>query len=193
MTPGRVLVVCTGNICRSPLAERLLRAMLADAGVTGIEVGSAGTHAMAGHPMPAEAARELAAVGGDPTGHVSQQLSVDLVSDADLVVTATLAHRSAVVTLHPRALRYAFTLRELARLLDGDDLATVATSETAVARVRALAALAVGRRGVAPPAGPGDDDVVDPYGRGPAVYSTATAQTVPAVGALARALATIDA
>ncbi len=188
-----MLVVCTGNICRSPLAERLLRVRLAEAGVQGIEVASAGTHAMAGHPMPIEAARELEGVGGDPAGHVSRQLSADLVRDADLVVTATLAHRSAVVTLHPRALRYAFTMRELARLLYASDLGSVAASEPGVDRVRALAALAVGRRGVAPPAGPGDDDVVDPYGRGPATYAEATAQMAPAVQALARALATMDA
>ena len=193
MTPSRVLVVCTGNICRSPLAERLLRARLADAGVRGIEVGSAGTHAMVGHPMPTDAARELAAVGGDPTGHVSRQLSPDLVRDADLVVTATLAHRSDVVSLHPPALRYAFTLRELARLLDGADLGSVAAADPRGDRVRALAALAVGRRGVAPPAGPGKDDVVDPYGRRSAVYAEATTQTVPAVEALVRALATISA
>ena len=186
-------MVCTGNICRSPLAERLLQVRLADAGVRGIEVGSAGTHAMVGHPMPTDAARELAALGGDPTGHVSRQLSVDLVRDADLVVTATLAHRSDVVSLHPPALRYAFTLRELARLLDGADLASVVAAAPGVDRVRALAALAVGRRGVAPPAGPGEDDVVDPYGHRPAVYAEATTQTVPAVDALVRALATINA
>ena len=188
-----MLVVCTGNICRSPLAERLLLARLADAGVQNIEVGSAGTHAMVGSTMPRDAARELKGLGGDPDGHVSRQLSADLVRDADLVVTATLAHRSDVVSLHPRALRYAFTLRELARLLDGADLTSVAEAGPGADRVRALAALAVGRRGVAPPAGPGDDDVVDPYGRGPALYSAATAQTAPAVEALARALATIKA
>ena len=186
-------MVCTGNICRSPLAERLLRARLADAGVQGVEVGSAGTHAMVGDPMPAGAARELQGVGGDPTGHVSRQLDADLVRDADLVVTATLAHRSDVVTLHPRALRYAFTLRELARLLDGADLSPLAGADPGVDRVRALAALAVGRRGVAPGAGPGQDDVVDPYGRGPTLYAEATAQILPAVESLARALATIDA
>lgn len=184
--PARILVVCTGNICRSPLAERLLRARLDAAGVdkSQVVVISAGTHAMTRHPMTDEAAQELSSVGGEPQGHLARQLTADLVSDADLVVTATLAHRSQVVTLHPKALRYAFGLLELARLIADVEPALGSPSE----RVRGLGALAVRRRGLVPLAAAGADDVPDPYGRPRHVYAATTARIVPAVDLLARAI-----
>lgn len=184
--PARILVVCTGNICRSPLAERLLRARLAAAGVdeSQVVVTSAGTHAMVRHPMTDEAAQELATVGGEPRGHLARQLTAALVSDADLVVTATLAHRSQVVTLHPKALRYAFGLLELARLVHDVEPAQGSPAD----RVRGLGALAVRRRGLVALAEAGADDVPDPYGQPRHVYAATTARIVPAVDLLARAI-----
>lgn len=189
MTPGRVLVVCTGNICRSPLAERLLQARLGVAGVepSDVVVASAGTHAVVGHRMDEMAADELARVGGDPAGHVARQLTSEMVASADLIVAATLAHRSQVVTLHPPALRYAFGLLELARLLEGADLSVLPASPAD--RVRGLARIAGGRRGLAMVSDPRHEDVVDPYRRPARVYADATAQIVPGVDALARAVA----
>src|SRR5690606_19666664 len=81
-----ILTVCTGNICRSPLGEVLLRARLSDLDVM---VHSAGTHALVGRGMP-EQARELAlrhgASGADATGHKARLLTERLVQDADLVL-----------------------------------------------------------------------------------------------------------
>ena len=111
-----VLVVCLGNLCRSPLAERLLRLRLADA--PGVRVNSAGVRAVVGAPMDASAALELSRLGGDSSGFVARQLTADLVKDADLVLTATRQLRSQVVELAPAALRRTFTLRELAALLE---------------------------------------------------------------------------
>ncbi len=189
MTPGRVLVVCTGNICRSPLAERLLQARLADRGVdlSDVVVASAGTRAVIGYPMDEVAADELARVGGDPAGHVARQLTSTIVGSADLIVTATLAHRSEVVTVHPPALRYAFGLLELVRLLEGADLSELPQSPAD--RVRGLARIARGRRGLAMAPDPRHEDVVDPYRRSARVYADATLQIVPGVDALARAVA----
>jgi len=114
--PFDVLVVCVGNLCRSPLAERLLRVRLADA--PHVRVTSAGTRAVAGAAMDARAAAELDRLGGDPLGFEARQLTADLVSDADLVLTATRELRTQVVELAPAALKRTFTLRELAALLE---------------------------------------------------------------------------
>jgi protein-tyrosine phosphatase len=111
-----VLVVCLGNLCRSPLAERLLRLRLADS--RGVRVSSAGVRAVVGAPMDASAALELTRLGGDPSDFVARQLTAELVTDADLVLAATRQLRSQVVELAPTALRRTFTLRELAALLE---------------------------------------------------------------------------
>ncbi len=111
-----VLVVCEGNLCRSPLAERLLRARLGDA--SQVRVSSAGTNAVVGAAMDPMAAAELTRLGGDPAGAAGRQLTPELIRDADLVLTATRLQRSYVVGLAPAALKRTFTLLELAVLLD---------------------------------------------------------------------------
>ncbi|HEY3006369.1 MAG TPA: hypothetical protein VGJ44_28745 [Kribbellaceae bacterium] len=187
--PAAILFVCTGNVCRSPMMERLLVARL-DAGLGAgvrsgrIAVTSAGTAALVGQPMTPEAARELIRLGGDPAGFVARRLTTALVERADLVVTATRAHRAEVATLLPRANRYTFTLLELARLLrDVSSLPGDARS-----RAMGLAAAAAARRGLRPPVPAGADDVTDPYGRSPTAYRQASDQLAPPVEALAAAI-----
>ena len=122
----RILTVCTGNICRSPLAEQLLRRELA--GVDAV-VSSAGTGALVGHPMADRAAAYSRRLGGEPDAHAGRQLTSALLRESDLVLVATRRHRKAVVELLPRASRSTFTLREFARLLgtvNPDDRAEVA-------------------------------------------------------------------
>lgn len=153
-----VLVVCVGNLCRSALAERLLRARLADA--PHVRVTSAGTRAVVGAPMDAWAAAELDRLGGDPSGFEARQLTADLVMDADLVLTATRQLRSHVVELAPAALKRTFTIREVAALLEERPW------PGAPADLRALVADAADWRGSV--ADRGDAlDVPDPIG-GPA-------------------------
>ncbi|TFC24397.1 hypothetical protein E3O25_14505 [Cryobacterium sp. TMT1-3] len=112
----RILIVCTGNICRSPLAEQLLRENLRAAGIDAV-VSSAGTHAMIGSVMTPEAAALSSQYGASSTQHVARQLTEQLIADADLVLTATRDHRREVVTLLPKATRYTFTLNQFARLV----------------------------------------------------------------------------
>jgi protein-tyrosine phosphatase len=164
--PYDVLVVCEGNLCRSPLTERLLRLRVSDA--PHVRVTSAGTRAVVGSAMDASAAAELVRLGGDPEGFVARQLTPGLVTAADLVLTATRAQRSQVVGLAPAALKRTFTLLELAALLDtrpwaeGGDRVEDADLRQVVMRAADWRASVSGL---------GDDlDIPDPIGRSREVH-----------------------
>src|SRR5664279_2530252 len=96
-TPGmgdeaRILIVCTGNICRSPFIERLLHRQLDEHRprfAQRILVHSAGTGAVTGSAMDKCAAAQLLAHGGDPTGFRARDLTPDLIAESDLILTAT--------------------------------------------------------------------------------------------------------
>jgi protein-tyrosine phosphatase len=188
--PARVLVVCTGNVCRSPLAERLLRVRLGERlgeRSDRVVVGSAGVRALAGNGMTAEAAAQLRGLGGDDAAFVSRQLTVDLLDGVDLVLAATRQHRSEVVSRSPKVLPRVFTLRELHRLLLDVDLEDL--PDDPADRLRELVALARRRRGFVPPVEEGEDDVIDPYGGSVGDYAATTQQIVPAVEFLVAAIA----
>jgi len=94
----KVLFVCSGNTCRSPLAVAALRAELGgDAGA--IELDSAGTAAAAGEPASAGSLRVAAAAGFDLSRHRSKPLTRGIVLDADLVFVMSPSHRAAVESL----------------------------------------------------------------------------------------------
>jgi protein-tyrosine phosphatase len=107
--------VCTGNICRSPLAEQLLRKELA--GDPRFEIASAGLNAVVGAPMDTMAAEQLRAHGGDPHGLVGEQLDDIRVDAADLILTMTRGQRDHLVQRYPRAAQRTFTLAEFAALV----------------------------------------------------------------------------
>ena len=175
-----VLVVCTGNICRSPAVERLLMAGLGDD--SGVVVTSAGTRAMVGHPVSGPMVPLMATAGAVADGFVARQLTAELITEADLVVVMTRKHRSAVVGLAPSSVRRTFTLRELARIagdVDQDALPDGTPAERLAALVKAAAGQRSAHRGDA-----GLDDVSDPYRRGEAAYARSFEELEPAVRVL---------
>jgi protein-tyrosine phosphatase len=111
-----ILFVCTGNVCRSPMAERLAVAYCARLQIPDLTVSSAGTRAVIAHPIHPDAALVLEKLGGDASNFAARQLTSRIASDTDLVLTMTRAHRDAVLELAPRGLRRTFTLSEAARL-----------------------------------------------------------------------------
>lgn len=96
-----ILVVCTGNICRSPMAEGLLRAALAHAEPKRI-VESAGVGAVIGGRPTAEAIDVMRAHGYDIQGHVARQLTAKMLAGADLVLTMDATHSSWIHRRYPQ-------------------------------------------------------------------------------------------
>ncbi|MEV6416211.1 low molecular weight protein-tyrosine-phosphatase [Kribbella sp. NPDC051718] len=97
-TMRRIEVVCTGNICRSPIGEVVLRAKLADAGVDDVVVTSSGTSGWhIGDPMDSRAAAALARRGYDGSTHRAQEFRSTWFADRDLVLAMDSSHLSALL------------------------------------------------------------------------------------------------
>ncbi|MGY1594300.1 hypothetical protein ACI79D_20175 [Geodermatophilus sp. SYSU D00708] len=167
-----VLLVCTGNICRSALAERLGRAYLDDAlgeDAGTVQLVSAGVQAVVGSAMHPDSALVLRGLGGEPEGFVARQLLDDMAIDADLTLTMTRQHRRDVLRGAPRALARTFTLREAAGLVElvGEDVDIPGEGHAQRARnlVKELAAARSHRQSSA------DDDIRDPIGHPAEVHA----------------------
>ncbi|MGZ5351948.1 MAG: arsenate reductase/protein-tyrosine-phosphatase family protein [Actinomycetota bacterium] len=164
-----ILVVCTGNVCRSPVAEGLLRAALERRfGERAPVVASAGTAGWEGAGAQPGSVRAAAELGVDISGHHARLLLGPDLEEASLVLAMAAEHRESVLEILPRAAERAFTLKELVRLLEalppvGDD-ADPAT--TIVARLEQAGELR--RRGF--PGNMLDEDIADPLGMHDVVY-----------------------
>ncbi|THA30042.1 hypothetical protein [Streptomyces sp. A1547] len=168
-----ILFICTGNVHRSPLAERLLAARLPEA-----RVGSAGTRAqhIAGmHPATGSVLKQL---GGNRAGFTSRLLRPELVAEADLVLGLEREHRETAVRLWPVALRKCFTVREFLRLAQGE-----------VVPPREMIARAAAARGSLAPVGRAADGIADPWGASYDVLLTCGREIDEAAAELAGLLA----
>ena len=173
----RVLHVCTGNICRSPMAEHLMRSGLEQRlgpAADRFVVESAGTWGHTGSAMEPYALSTLGTYGVDGAAFTARELVAEHVVAADLVLGATREHRAAAVVLHPRAAARTFTLREFARLAGAVDVATLPHGDP-VERARALVRAAAANRGLVPPDTPRDDDLADPYHAPQSAFATCAA------------------
>lgn len=160
---AQVLLVCTGNICRSPMAEALLRSALERRlGDGAPPVGSAGTIAREGAAAMPEAVEAAAELGVDVSGHSARRLRPEDIRHAVLIVGMAAEHREDVQALVPEAEARTFTLKELVRLLEAAGPRPVDTTPTD--GVLPGAAADAHRRRAGSPAIWGEDDVVDPLG-----------------------------
>jgi protein-tyrosine phosphatase len=178
-----VLLVCTGNVCRSPAAEFLLRRRL---GASDVTVLSAGTRALVGHPVHPPMARLLVEAGLEPGTFAAQQLTAECVRGADLVLTMTREQRSAVAALVPQALRRTLLLGEAAHAADASSAEgwPADVAPTPAGRLAALAALAPRHRSPERTA----DELADPFQGSERVYRESFAAIDDVAGRLAAAL-----
>jgi protein-tyrosine phosphatase len=113
--PASVIFICTGNICRSPLAEKLLRRRLDERPNNQVRVSSAGLGAVLGAPMQPEPAAIAKSLGAG-VEHVARQISSHMVRSSTIALTMTRDQRSEVVQEFPFALKRTFTLLEFTRI-----------------------------------------------------------------------------
>lgn len=180
----RVLIVCTANQCRSPLAEAVLRQALAGAGLDW-QVTSAGTRAVSGRAPDPSVTKLLRHRGIDEPSWSSSRLTTARVSEAHLILTAAAEHTRAVVALQPRAVRRTFPLLQLARLADQAPVLDCADS---LAAGSALLRAAVAARSFVAPVAEGHEDLADPIGRSLRAFRACEARIDAAVGQILRPL-----
>ncbi|HEX6869836.1 MAG TPA: phosphotyrosine protein phosphatase [Micromonosporaceae bacterium] len=197
------LHVCMGNICRSPMAERLLllalRQHLGDRVEQGYVSHGAGTGSWhVGEAMNPPAARQVLARGGDVTGFRARRLTVAMIDSSDLVLCATAEQVAFVLDLRRDAVGKTFVLGEFGRLLAEVDLAALPAGggraedgyQRGIALVQAVDAvrgggLHGGRRAPAQPS----DDLADPWGLADREFARIADQIEQTVVPLAAALA----
>ncbi|NNC12952.1 low molecular weight phosphatase family protein [Planctomonas sp. JC2975] len=174
--PFRVLFVCAGNTCRSPMAAQLLRARLGVA--AGFAVESAGILAEVGSPMTSDARAAIVGRVAVVAPHRARQLTVPMVEAADLVLAATRQIRADTVRSVPAAVRRTFTILEFARL------AQRMPADAAIALDEVVASVAAERTGAAD----ADDDIDDPMGHAASEYKRVAGVLDDAATVIARLL-----
>ena len=107
-----ILFVCTGNSCRSVMAEALMRKKLYELGSDRAEVGSAGVAVFGSVPPTGETIAVMREEGVDVSGSRTKKVTRDMIRNADLILVMEPAHKDKILNLDPQASGKTFLLRE---------------------------------------------------------------------------------
>ncbi len=113
----QILFVCSGNTCRSPMAECILKNKIKLAGISNVSVKSAGIQAIANEPISKNAFKALKLLGLKPYGYKSKQLTYKMLEKSDLVICMTDSHKRALLEFTDKAV----TVKEYTGLQDVPD------------------------------------------------------------------------
>ncbi len=108
----RILFICTGNTCRSPMAQETARLLINKLGLEGFEAASAGLFAESGMHASAGAQAAVRLIGGDLSDHRARSVKADIVEDAELILCMTTSHKTLLLRRYPDAAGKVFTLLE---------------------------------------------------------------------------------
>ncbi len=177
----KVLFVCTGNICRSPMGELLFPHFFH---ASGIETDSAGTQGLVDSPIDPSSAKLMALDGIDSSQFRSKRLTPQLAMSSDLILCFTEHQRKKIVALAPRARNRVFLLSDFANLcryFNEYHLLKGSTLEDRMQEVKYNASMV--RHAI-----PVAEDITDPYRKSFAAFQSAHDQIVYAIADIANSL-----
>jgi protein-tyrosine-phosphatase len=119
----KILFVCTGNTCRSPMAEGILKKLLAEKGIKNIKVSSAGTQALDGYPAVPFTLEATKVWDIDLEEHSSKKLTVNLLRESDLILVMSPEHLQQIEKMDRGSLDKTYLLKAFPHKDDNDNLA----------------------------------------------------------------------
>lgn len=177
----RVLFICTGNICRSPMGELLFRTYTQG---TSLEVGSAGTHSLAGHSIDPSSKALMDAVGIDSSQFRSTQLTQDIADNSDLILCFEPEQRHNIVVIAPTALPYTFTLTDFSNMCAYCAQHNMITGVTIQERLQSVIDQSMQIRPMLPPSA----TIPDPYRKNFEAFRSAARATNDAIRNILRSI-----
>ncbi len=119
----KVLLVCTGNTCRSPMAEGILKKLLKEKGISDMEVGSAGISALDGYPVTVFALEAARVWDIDLDEHFSRRLTPEMLERSDLILVMSPEHLKHIQRMDKKFLEKSYLLKAFPQKSSNADLA----------------------------------------------------------------------